>query len=155
MSAHRARIIGIGQDAAGDDGIGIAVARRLREVGVPADIEVIERAEPSAIITQLLDGVACVVLIDAVVDGGESGRVVQIDPSEADTANGQPLSTHGIGLREAIALARALDAAAMPQRIAIVGITIAQPRRYRAELSESVADVISPAAEMALRLATA
>ena len=32
----------------------------------------------------------------------------------------------------------------MPDRITIVGITIEQPRRYRAELSESVAAAIPP-----------
>ncbi len=154
MSARYAKIIGIGQDAAGDDGIGIAVARRLSSIGVPDGVEVIERADPSAIIVQLIDGAERVILIDAIVDNASAGgRVLQIDPAQADASNGQPLSTHGIGLLEAIDLARALDEAAMPRRIAIVGITIERPTRYRAELSESVAAAISPAAELALRLA--
>jgi len=152
MSGCYAKIIGIGQDAAGDDGIGIAVARRLNSMGVPDGVEVIERADPSAIIVQLIDGTERVVLIDAIVDNAGAGRVLQIDPAQADASNGQPFSTHGIGLLEAIDLARALDGAAMPRRIAIVGITIERPTRYRAELSESVAAAISPAAEMALRL---
>jgi hydrogenase maturation protease len=155
MSGLRAKIIGIGQDAAGDDGIGIAVARRLRNMRLPDGIEVIERAEPSAIITQLIDGVERVILVDAIIDNASTGRIVQIDPSRARASTGQLLSTHGIGLLEAIDLARTLDEVAMPRQIVIVGITIEQPTRYRAELSASVAAAIPLATELVLRLAAA
>jgi hydrogenase maturation protease len=151
--SSRAKIIGIGQDAAGDDGIGIAIARRLRQMHLPDGVEVIERAEPSGMISQLTDGCERVVLIDAVIDGGSSGRVLQIDPSQAAASKAEALSTHGIGLMEAIELARTLDEAAMPHQIKIVGVTIERPTRYRAELSANVAAAISPAAELALSLA--
>ena len=153
MSGVRGRIIGIGQDAAGDDGIGIAVARRLSKMDLPDGVEVVERAEPSAIIAQIIDGAERVVLVDAIVDGGAAGRVVQVDPSRADASNKRPLSTHGVGLLEAIELARTLNEDAMPQRIAIVGITIEQPTRHAVELSAPVAEAVLPAAELALRLA--
>jgi len=155
MSGLRARIIGIGQDSAGDDGIGIAVARRLLNMRLPGDIEVIERSEPSAIITQLINGVERVILVDAIIDNASTGRIVQIDPSRTRASTGRLLSTHGIGLLEAIDLARTLDEAAMPRQIVIVGITIEQPTRYRAELSEPVAAAIPLAAELALKLTAA
>ncbi|HUA35092.1 MAG TPA: hydrogenase maturation protease [Candidatus Binataceae bacterium] len=150
MNRPRARIIGIGQDTAGDDGVGIAVARHLGTLEVPADIEIIERAEPSAAIDLLSDGIKQVVFIDALVDGAKTGRVVEIDPSQHNAADGRPLSTHGIGLLEAIELARTLDRSAMPQRITIVGITIERPSRYRAEVSAPVAAAIPIAAKLAL-----
>lgn len=152
--SSRAKIIGIGQDAAGDDGIGIAIVRRLRQMHLPDGVEVIERAEPSGLISQLTD---CerVILIDAVIDGGSSGRILQIDPSQAAFSNAEMLSTHGIGLMEAIEIARTLDEAAMANQIKIVGVTIERPTRYRAELSANVAAAISPAAELALSLAIA
>ena len=37
----RARIIGLGQAAAGDDGVGLAVLEWLQARGVPPDIEVV------------------------------------------------------------------------------------------------------------------
>jgi len=153
MNRPRARIVGIGQDTAGDDGVGIAVARHLRMMKVPADIEIIERAEPSQGISLLTDGTEQVIFVDALVNGGEIGRIVEIDPSRGNSTDGRLLSTHGIGLIEAIELARALDEAAMPQRLTILGITIEQPTRYGAELSPSVAAAIPNAAELALRLA--
>jgi hydrogenase maturation protease len=151
----RAKIIGIGQDTAGDDGIGIAVARRLRQMHLPDGLEVIERAEPSAAISHLTGSCERVVLIDAVIDGGSSGRILQIEPSQSAASNVQMLSTHGIGLMETIELARTLDEGAMPREIKIVGVTIERPTCYRAELSANVAAAILPAAELALSLATA
>jgi hydrogenase maturation protease len=150
----RAKIIGIGQDAAGDDGIGIAVVRRLRQMHLPDGVELVERAEPSQVISQLTDGCERAVLIDAVIDGGSSGRVLQVDPFQAVACNAQLLSTHGIGLLEAIELARTLDESAMPREVKIVGVTIERPTRYQVELSANVAAAISPAAELALGLAT-
>jgi hydrogenase maturation protease len=154
MTGLCARIIGIGQDTAGDDGIGIAVARRLGQMKLPDGIEVIESAEPSAIIAQLIDGARRVVLIDAIVGSGSAGRVLEIDPSQTASFNGRPLSTHGIGLLEAIELARTLNEATIPERIVIVGVTIERPRKYEAKLSDAVAAAIQPAAELALRLAS-
>ncbi len=151
----RAKIIGVGQDAAGDDAVGAAVVRRLRLMHLPDSVELIERADPSQVISQLTDGSERVVLIDAVVDGGSGGRVLQIDPSHATACRVQTLSTHGIGLFEAIELARTLDEAAMPRQIKIVAVTIARPSRYRVELSANVAAAISPAADLAFSLATA
>src|SRR5579884_4079113 len=150
MSGCRAKIIGLGQDAAGDDGVGLAVARRVSEIGVPAGVEVIEHAEPSSIIREVIGGAERVILIDAVIDGAGGGRVLEIDPSRANASNLQPLSTHGMGLLEAIDLARALDGNAMPRRLAIVGITIERPSRYENALSKAVAAAIRPAAELAL-----
>ncbi len=150
----RAKIIGIGQDAAGDDGIGIAIVRRLRQVHLPNGVELIEQADPLQLISQLTDGGERVVLIDAVIDGGSAGRVLQIDPSQAAASNARMLSSHGIGLLEAIELARTVDEFAMPRQIKIVGVTIERPTRYQVALSAHVAAAISPAAELALRLAT-
>jgi hydrogenase maturation protease len=155
MRGLRAKIIGLGQNAAGDDGVGLAVARRLVTQRLPEGVMVIEQAEPSALITELFDGADCVVLVDAMVDGGESGRVVQIDLNETDPGGSRLLSTHGIGLLEAIALARTLNEGAMPRRIAIVGITISQPARYGTGLSEAAAAAVARAAQLALDLATA
>jgi hydrogenase maturation protease len=155
MNSGRAQIIGIGQDTAGDDGVGLAVTRWIVAQGLSEGISVIEQAEPSALITQFHSGAECVILVDAIVDGGESGRVVQIDPGGAGVVESQLFSTHGIGLLDAIALAGMLDKNAMPRRIAIVGVTIAPPTRHRPVLSEAVAAAIPRAAQLALDLARA
>jgi hydrogenase maturation protease len=146
-----ARIIGIGQAVAGDDGVGIAVIRKLRETGVPADIEMIEAAEPSAMIPYLIDGADPIILVDAVVGAGAPGRLLHLEPGASQLRKGKMLSTHGVGVIEAIELAGQLGAA--NSRIVILGITIDRPARYGEALSPAVAAAVARAADEALRIA--
>jgi hydrogenase maturation protease len=137
---------------AGDDGVGIAAARRARDICELRDVEVTEIAEPSALVPLLIDGTSPVVLIDAVVGGGEPGQVLH-----ADLDPGRPslrlLSCHGIGVREAIALAKTLQPESVAEKIEIVAVTIPPPSRYSEMLSPEVAAAIDSAASLALRLA--
>ncbi len=192
-----ARIIGIGQATAGDDGVGIAVARRLRELGLPESVEVIEIAEPSALIDFALFGADPIILIDAIVGGGEPGRIVQFEAVDALAPGGplkklcsepsparhgaceksaraaprtlsrnragegfpQPLAigtlltTHGVGVLEAVGLARRLSPESVARRVHIVGVTIERPRRYGEGLSAAVAAAVEPAVAAALEIA--
>ena len=192
-----ARIIGIGQATAGDDGVGIAVARRLREINLPDGIDVIEIAEPSALIDSALFGADPIILIDAIVGGGEPGRIVQFDAADAlapggslkelssepsparhgacqksaraaprtlsrnqagegfpqPLAGGTLLTTHGVGVLEAVKLARELSPEMVARRVHIVGVSIERPKRYGEGLSPEVVAAVEPAAEAALRLA--
>ena len=121
-----ARIIGVGQQWAGDDGVGLAVIRKLRERG--SGIDLVELDEPSRLIDLLIDGADPVVLVDALLDGGPAGRVVQID-SRRDPLCGHLLSTHGVGVMDAIELARITHPDRVASHIHIVGITIQETSR--------------------------
>ena len=150
----RARIVGIGQETAGDDGVGLAVARALREYAADMDIDVQEIAEPSRLIP-LLETHVPVVIVDAVVGRDRSaagtgepaesrvglqqpGDVVVREPEGFEIKGAVPLSTHGIGVIEAIGLARTLSGAAVSPDIRIVGILIELPEPYRQALSPPV-----------------
>jgi len=192
-----ARIIGIGQATAGDDGVGIAVARRLGEIDLPEGIEVVEIAEPSALIDSALFGADPIILVDAIVGGGAPGRVVQFEAGDALAPGGplkelssepsparhgackksasaaprtlsrnragegfpQPLeggtllTTHGVGVLEAVRLARRLSPESVARRIHIVGVTIERPKRYGEGLSAAVAAAVEPAVAAALEIA--
>lgn len=148
-----ARIIGIGQPMAGDDAAGLAAIRMLRERGVPQGIDLTEVAEPSALVPMLIDGADPVILIDAVVDAGSPGRILRIVPGKAKLARARLLSTHGLGVLEAVKLARTLHPDSIAPRIAIIGITISRPTCYSESLSPAVARAARRAAAQALRLA--
>jgi hydrogenase maturation protease len=145
----RARVIGIGQPAAGDDGVGIAVLRRLEGRALRDGIELVHAAEPSALIP-LLGGVDRVVLVDAVLAGGAPGRVLALTPGDVAASGASLLSTHGVDVTTAIALARATEDT-LPE-ILIVGITIGRAERYRHELTPGVAAAVPAAADLVLRL---
>lgn len=136
----RSVVVGIGQAAAGDDGVGLTVARALGGRG----LDVRESADASVVLTLLGDG-AHVVLVDAVVGGGALGSVIELDP-RALAQGPRPLSSHGLGVREAIELARALHGDDVLGRVAIVGIVIERAVRSSVGLSDAVAAAVGPAA---------
>ncbi len=147
-----ARIIGIGQPMAGDDGVGIAIARRAREMCERTDVEVVEIAEPSALLPLLIDGANPVVLIDAALGGREPGEILHFAPRPG-WQRARLLSSHGVGVRDAIELAKILEPEAAANNIEIVAVTILQPSRYGGALSPAVAGAVNKAAALALRLA--
>jgi hydrogenase maturation protease len=100
----------------------------------------------------LLEAGHRVVLVDAVAGGGPPGTVMQLDP-DALVDGPTPLSSHGIGIAEAIALARTLYSDAAVARLAIVGVAIERPAAHAIGLSPAVAAAVGPAAVLVAGLA--
>jgi hydrogenase maturation protease len=146
-----ARVIGLGQSAAGDDAVGFAVLALLRQWGVPAGVEVIEAGDPTALIA-LLETPHRVIVVDAVVGHPRVGEVLELTEEAWPTALGevQPLSTHGVGLLQAVELARIVAAGAIAPDIVLVGVAIARPERYTSGLSPAVQAAVPVAARSVL-----
>ena len=109
-------ILGCGNRQRGDDAAGILVAERLRTVGIAADV-------CSGEVSDLIEawtGADEVVVIDAVVSGAHAGTVHVWDGERLPTFAASAGSTHGLGLAEAIKLARVLDR--LPSRLQMYGI---------------------------------
>lgn len=130
------RVVGLGAPV-GDDAVGLAVARELVRRGVDAR----ELAEPSALVPILQS--EPVIVVDALLSSGPPGRVVRLTSEQLAKADARPLSTHGVDVAGAIALARALGATA---HVVLVGVTIARPSRPGA-LSPEVARAVNEAAD--------
>lgn len=140
----RVRVIALGQAAAGDDGVGPAVLARLRADGVPADVELRDVGDPSALV-DLLQTPAPVVLVDAVL-GERAGGIVDVDPAALGARSASCVSTHGIDAGRAIALASAIAPEAMTPCLRIVGIIIDRPAVGRTGLSPAIAAAVPHAA---------
>jgi hydrogenase maturation protease len=144
-------VVGLGQALAGDDGVGPAVARALAADGMDAH----ESGDASELLAILAEG-RPVVVVDAVVGGGRPGDVLHLRGG-ALAPGVRPISSHGLGVAEALELARALhgdDAV----RVEIVGVVIERPRAPgsgMSGMSPAVAAAVAPAAALARRLAAA
>lgn len=145
-----ARVIGLGHELAGDDGVGPAVLRALAASGLPAGVELYLAAEPTALIP-LLDTRRPVVLVDALV-GARPGAVLALTPEEVELQALTPLSTHGVGVMQAIALARTLDPAAVTPHLRLVGVGIDPPAGPAGGLSPPVAAAVPLAARTVLQI---
>lgn len=142
-------IIGCGNRHRGDDAAGILAAERLRELGVPAEVR---SGEPSELIGAW-SGFDDVILIDAVVTGAPAGTVHEWDVNELPRLTTKSSSTHGLGVAEAIALARTLGR--LPTKLRIYGIEGTQfsaGSDVSRKVQEAVAEVVRRvASEVAAR----
>jgi hydrogenase maturation protease len=112
---QRALVAAIGNPDRGDDGIGPAVARRLKG-RVPSGVCVIERRGDVLSLIDEWQGFPVVVIIDAAAPAGSPGRIHRLELSSGPLPDGfAHSSTHALGLGEAVELARLLKR--LPRRV--------------------------------------
>jgi hydrogenase maturation protease len=101
-------VVGIGNPDRGDDGIGPAVASRLR-ARVPPGVYILERSGDVLGLIEEWEEFAVVILVDATAPIGRPGRVHRLDLIRCPLSIGVACSsTHGFGIAEAVELARSL-----------------------------------------------
>jgi hydrogenase maturation protease len=146
------RIIGIGRRTGGDDGAGPAVIDYLRKNRKTSAIELHEVGEPSALIP-LLENATRIVIVDAAINAGNPGTVQIVRPEDIDQNPLFSMSTHGMSVGQAIALARVLAPESVCRDIYLVAIAAQKPQGVVLSLSPEVAAAIEEAAEKARTLA--
>ncbi len=140
MALHARRIIGVGQPLRGDDGAGPAVIEDLRARMAPGVAIVACGADPASLM-EAWSGAAEAVVVDAVQSGAAPGTIHRIDAVAAPLpARFRTVTSHGLGLAEAIELARALGR--LPRRLDVIGIE-GQDFSAGAGLSTAVADAVA------------
>ena len=151
MTAARTRVIGIGQPNAGDDYVGIAVARALRAQKLPAGVDIHEISDPARLI-DLLDGIQCAILVDALVNDSDPGEILCLTPEDLATYPSMPLSSHGTSVADAIGLLRILSPAPSGCEIHIIGISIKPPGQFSLTQSAPIAAAIPRAVSLVVKL---
>lgn len=142
-------VIGCGNELAGDDGVGIAVVRLLKdEVSLPEHVEVMEAGIPGLSLVELMLGAEKVVLVDSFLGGGEPGTVRCFTEEELPPLGYNTGQSHGIGLREALSFARRVMPANFPAQVVVVGVEIQRPRRWVQGLTPAVAAAVDQAVQV-------
>lgn len=101
-------VIGVGNRARGDDAAGHEVVAQLRGRLRP-EVELVEEDGESLAILARLEGVSAACLIDACASGAPPGTVHRFDVVASRLPQRlRACSTHGLGVAEALELARAL-----------------------------------------------
>jgi hydrogenase maturation protease len=137
-------LIGVGNGWRGDDGAGLAVARRVRELA-PTAVEVREVEGDATALVDAWSGAEHVVVVDAAESGAAPGSIQRFD------ARAQPLpvrslrsSTHAFGVADAVELARALGR--LPDRLdvyAIEGASFAAGEHLSLAVERAVTELAS------------
>lgn len=132
-------LIGIGNPDCGDDGAGAEVVRRVAAAAPDGVRTLILSGEA----TELIDawtGTERVVVVDAAKSGSPPGTIRCFDASAGPLPVGlERRSTHGLGLAEAIELARNLDL--LPSRLTVYAIEAAETS-IGSNISPAVADAV-------------
>ena len=135
-------VVGVGNAYRGDDGVGLAVAERLREA-VAAGVEIVTCEQEASRVIDAIEGRDAAVLVDASSSGAAPGTIHRFDASaEPVPARSFRSSTHAFGVGEAIELARALGK--LPGTVVVYGI---EGRRFTA--GEGLSPVVDAAVEPA------
>ena len=130
-------VIGVGNRDRGDDAVGPRVAEEIRRRWGFRAIVVEGDLSDLALRWPLDDHV---VIVDAAVTGAPTGTIHVVDGRRDDLGTDDVAwSTHGIGLGDAIALARLLDR--LPTALTIIGIE-AERFDHLAPLSAAVAAAV-------------
>jgi hydrogenase maturation protease len=135
----RVVVVGVGNAHRSDDAAGLAAARRLADL-LPADVHVAAVPGGLTALLEAWEGAAAVVLVDAVRSGAPAGTVHRHDASARPLpATLATTSTHGLGLPQAIEIARKLGA--LPPRVLVWGV---EGRSFQpgATLSREVAEAL-------------
>lgn len=135
-------VAGLGSELRGDDAAGLLAARALARL-CPRGIDVEEHQGDVPALAESMSRHEQVVVIDAVAGGGEPGRILRLTPESAVLR--AATSSHGLGLREAVALAGVLGSA---PAVHVFGIT-----GGRFELGAAPCpEVVRAAAEVAVQI---
>ena len=146
MGGERPRVLvaAIGNPDRGDDGVGPAVAARLR-TEVPAEVHVLERSGDVLALIAEWDGFADVFVVDAAAPIGRPGRIHRLDLASQPLPDGLAgSSTHAFGVAEAVELARSLNR--LPRHI-IAYLVEGECFEIGAPLSPAVAAAVDSVAE--------
>jgi hydrogenase maturation protease len=140
-------VAAIGNPNRGDDGVGPAVADRLRG-RVPAGVRVIERGGDVLGVIEEWAGFSAVLVVDAAAPISRPGRIHRLD------LHGQsPLvafargSTHAFGIAEAVGLARSLGR--LPRHL-ILYLVEGERFDIGAPMSPAVSDAVDRVAQTIL-----
>ena len=139
------KIIGCGAPNRGDDQAGLAVAERLRELGLDAQPYT---GDPLALLDRW-SSADDVILIDAVQTGAPAGTLHLWD-RDLPRAAASAVSSHGFDIAKALELAQALNR--LPARLRIFGIE-ARNFTQTSDISPEIQRAIAAAVQQISNLA--
>ncbi len=131
------KVIAVGNDLYGDDGIGNAVLQVLEQIPDMKDVELIDGATDALGLIDHFSDTDHVIIVDAAQMGEKPGTVKIFSKEEVKLKiKMDHLSVHGISLAETFDIAQAVDS--LPKNITIIGI---EPKNIG--ISQNLSDVVT------------
>ena len=143
----RTLVLGLGNEYAGDDAVGVLAVRALRGE-LAGDADVVESAASGLALLEVFAGYDRAVVVDSIRTGrSPAGTILEAGLAELGRAIAPSL--HQAGIPELAAVARRLGMG-FPDRTRVLAVEVAGPLMFGAPLSEPVAAAIAPLARRVL-----
>lgn len=122
-------LLGVGNVLLADEGAGVHTVNRLREKGLPENVEAIDGGTAGLELLYLLEGVSKMIVVDCLDAGAEPGSLFKFKPDDVTMKDKVKISFHDIGLMEVLTLAETMGT--LPDTV-IFGV---QPKRIDWDLN--------------------
>jgi hydrogenase maturation protease len=119
VTRPRATVVGVGNSYRTDDGVGPALVAHLAQDPPPGVVLAVCDGEPSGLLDVWSQADLAVVVDTVLCEPARPGRIHRTTVP-GDLAAGRALGTHGLGVPEAVELARALGRA--PARMVVLAV---------------------------------
>ena len=152
MPEDRTLILGLGNPILGDDGVGIAIAREIKERW-PSDpsTDIIEASLAGRFLLDLITGYRTVIVADAIItdENAQAGTVYTLSVDDLGKVV-NPYASHALDLRTTVELGKQLGYN-MPQTIRIYAVEIKENTVFREGLNPEVEAAVLPVARRIMR----
>ena len=143
----RTLILGLGNPILGDDGVGIAIAREIRD-GWPTDpsIDILEAGLAGRFLLDVITGYQTVVVADAIITDEKAlaGSIYSLSVDDLGKAV-NPYASHALDLRTTVESGKQLGYE-MPETIRVYAVEIKENTVFREGLSREVEAAVVPVA---------
>ena len=137
----RTLVLGLGNEYAGDDAVGVLAVRALHDE-LAGEADVVESSASGLALLEVFAGDDRAVVVDSIRTGrAPAGTIVKTGLAELGPATAPSL--HQTGIPELAAVARRLGMG-FPDRTRVLAVEVAGPLMFGAPLSEPVAAAIAP-----------
>lgn len=134
-------VIGLGSPIMCDDAVGLHVAQRIEDMGIP-DVVTRQEAIGGLEILTIIRGYRYVIIVDCIQTGSvEPGTVMIFEPKDFDSTI-VPASAHDFNLATALAIGESVDPETMPEIVKYVAV--------EAQDIQTLSETMTPAIEAAV-----
>ncbi|UCC22609.1 MAG: HyaD/HybD family hydrogenase maturation endopeptidase [Planctomycetota bacterium] len=141
-------VLGIGNILLRDEGVGVRVIERMRDMSLPENVELVDGGTAGADLLDVLAERRKVIIIDAMQSDSEPGAIVRFTAEDLLRRPDQPTtSLHELGIAETLIMTRQLGCE--PRDVVVFGI---KPKNIDPglELSEEIAALVPKVVELVL-----
>ena len=139
-------ILGIGNTLMGDEGVGVHVVNSLGKTALPANVEILDGGTGSFLLLEPMQSAEKVILIDATIDGAETGTVRRLQPRFSKDYP-RTLTAHDIGLKD---LLDAFYLLGDTSEVTLFAVSIPPLQDMTTEMSPELNSIVPKVARMIL-----